>query len=172
MIHCSPNISCPNNLNFLHSEKYIRRAGIIPFLVDNNNITYMLLGLSKEKNPVWADLGGRVEKNETTLQTAIREFNEEARSVVFIDLDRITKIVITSKNNKTQPDQVILFVQIDPTNYNININNTFINTIPRNKYEDEMSELRWIPFETFVKMDPNTLSRSMQQTQKVLKNFR
>ena len=123
MIHCSVGLSCPNNLNFLHHTNYIRRAGIIPFLVDARGITYMLLGLSKEKNPVWADLGGRREGNETTLQTAIREFNEESRSVLSIDLNRITKIIITGHN---KPDQVIIVIEIDPTQHNININNIII----------------------------------------------
>ena len=169
MIHCSVGLSCPNNLNFLHHTNYIRRAGIIPFLVDARGITYMLLGLSKEKNPVWADLGGRREGNETTLQTAIREFNEESRSVLSIDLNRITKIIITGHN---KPDQVIIVIEIDPTQHNININNNFINTIPKTKYEDEMTELRWIDFDIFINMNPNTLSLSMRKTQAMIKSFK
>jgi 8-oxo-dGTP pyrophosphatase MutT (NUDIX family) len=165
-IHCSDGIVCPKNLNFLHEKDYIRRAGIIPFII-YNGITYILLGLSKDPIPVWADLGGRTEIGESTLQTAIREFNEESRYVLSIDLNRINKILINNRNNSNTPDQVMLIIHVDPNDYNLNINKHFQNTIPKTQYEDEMSILQWFPYDYFLSMDG--LSSSMQSVQTLLK---
>lgn len=168
-IHCSPNIPCPRDLQFLYSTNYIRRAGIIPFMI-HNNTTYLLMGLSKEKHPAWADLGGRAEKDETTLETALREFGEESRYVLPVDLNRLQKVIITSKtNNGIIPDQVILLVQIDPTHHSLNINDYFQQTVPKTKYEDEMRLLQWIPYNDFLAM--TGLSDSMKHTQKVLRKL-
>ena len=164
-VHTSPKIASPNDLNFLYETNYIRRAGIIPFTIYNNT-TYILLGLSKELNPVWADLGGQAEPNETTLQTAIREFGEESRYVLPIDLNRVNKILVTGDG---VPDQVLLVVRVDPTDYNLNINSYFQNTIPRSVYEDEMSILQWIPYDTFLIM--TGISKSMKDIQDLLKNI-
>ena len=165
-VHTSPKIASPNDLNFLYETNYIRRAGIIPFTIYNNT-TYILLGFSKEKKPVWADLGGRAEPNETTLQTALREFGEESRYVLPIDLTRINKIFITGK--KKNPDQVLLVIKVDPSDYNLNINHYFQQTVPMTEYEDEMSLLQWIPYDTFLSME--NLSKSMRKIQKLLKKM-
>ena len=162
-IHCSPNLLCPKDLQFLYSRNYIRRAGIIPFMI-YNNITYILLGFSKDDHPVWADLGGRTEKGETTLQTAIREYGEESRYVLPADLTRIQKVLITGKNGI--PDQVLIVVQVDPNYLTLNIDNYFQQTVPKTQYEDEMSILQWIPYNDFLKM--GGLSRSMVEIQKLL----
>lgn len=160
MIHTSRNIACPTNLNFLDETNYIRRAGIIPFSV-HNDIVYLLLGYSKEINPVWADLGGRAEKNETTIETALREYTEESRNVLPLDLSRTRKILITSKNEK--PDQAILLVE---TQFNPKINKNFESISPKNRYEDEMYLLQWIPYHTFLIM--NGLSDSLKSIQELL----
>ena len=167
-IHCSRNISCPRDLSFLYDTDYVRRAGILPFLV-NNNTTYVLLGYSNEKNAVWADLGGRAEEDETTLDTALREFGEESRYVLPIDLNRISKILITSRPGSVSPDQVHLIVQVDPTPDNIKINDKFLSTVPRTPYEDEMQFLRWIPYDQFMVM--NGLTGSMEFVRKLLKDL-
>ena len=163
-IHCSPNLLCPKDLQFLYSRDYIRRAGIIPFMI-YNNITYILLGLSKDDHPVWADLGGRTEKGETTLQTAIREYGEESRYVLPADLNRIQKVLITGENGI--PDQVLLVTQVDPNYLTLNIDNYFQQTVPKTQYEDEMSILQWIPYNDFLNM--GNLSRSMVEIQKLLR---
>lgn len=166
-VHCSNGIKCPTDLRFLYETGYVRRAGIIPYMV-HDNITYILIGLSKEKSPVWADLGGRSEEDETTLQTALRECGEESRHVLPIDTNKITKIFITNKNISNKPDQVIIVVNVEPTDYNININTPFQLTIPRTKYEDEMYSLHWIPFDAFLGM--KGLSKSLKSIQKLLKS--
>ena len=168
-IHCEEEIECPENLDFLYNKKYVKRAGIIPWIIDGNGETYLLLGLDK-KDKVWADLGGRTEKEETTLETAIREYLEESRSVLTVDLKRTSIGVISNvrKNYK----QVILFVNIIPNSYILNINETFQKTIPKNKYEDEMSELRWLRWEDFMSLSNKNLSKSMIVTRKIMRNFK
>lgn len=147
-----------------HIPDNTRRAGIIPFMVDTTGTTFILLGLSNEKVPVWADLGGRTEKGETPLQTAIREFNEESRSVLSIDLNNTTRVLVDNHGGRV--DQVILVVQVEPTNYNININVKFLDTIPRSKYEDEMKLLRWIPIDYFLTMD--NLAKTLERVRNIM----
>ena len=167
-IHCSPNILCPSNLNFLHMKNYIRRAGIIPTMRYKNK-KYVLLGLSNDPIPVWADLGGRAETNETTLQTCLREFNEESRHVLPININNIEHIIITSRHGyEKNPDQVILLIKTNPNSLTLNINQHFQNTIPRNQYEDEMKFLQWIPLAEFLTM--TGITRSLTQVQLVLRN--
>lgn len=165
-IHTDQYIKCPTDLNFLHQKNYVRRAGIIPFVV-YDGITYVLLGYSKEKKPVWADLGGRAEEGETTLETALREYGEESRNVLALDLNRIQKILITSRNGI--PDQVILIVEIDFSSDVFGINDKFLNILPKNQYEDEMSLLQWIPYETFLIM--SGLSSSLRKIQELLSSL-
>ena len=165
MIHCDGNIRCPDNYYFMNQVGYIRRAGIIPAMVVNNE-TYLLIGLSKDDQPVWADLGGRSEKGETTLQTALREFGEESRWVLPVDMNRLKHVLITSRNNKNEPDQVLFVVEVDPTPYNLSINERFRVTLPKNQYEDEMQFLQWFPFTEFIKL--GGMTQSMQSIQKLL----
>ena len=167
-IHCGPHISCPKDLGFLYTSNYVRRAGIIPFVI-HNGTTYILLGYSNEKNPVWADLGGRSEYNENTIQTALREFGEESRYVLPIDLNRISKILITGRDGSIYPDQVLLVIEIDPSPHNTYINSAFQSTAPKTQYEDEMSLLQWVPYDTFLSMDG--LSKSMISIQKLLRTL-
>lgn len=143
-ILCSSQLTCPIDKHFLYQTKYIRRAGIIPYM-DVEGVRYYLLGLSKETNPVWADLGGRAEDGETTLETALREFGEESRWVIKANLSNITKIIITDRKENGKIDQALLFMKLEPTTENIYIDNMFQSTIPKTKYEDEMQFLKWIP---------------------------
>lgn len=155
--------------NILHRKNYTKRAGIIPYMLYNQE-TYILLGLSNENNPVWADLGGRTEKGETVLETALREYGEESRHVLPVDLNKITKIVVSplsslreftptslsplpDHNNSKREEKVesvIFFINVDPTDYNIDINDYFEQTLPKNQYEDEMLYLKWIPYHIFL----------------------
>lgn len=167
-VHCGQHILCPSNLDFLYDTDYVRRAGIIPYMVYNGN-TYILLGYSNEKNPVWADLGGRSEIDETTLETAIREFGEESRYVLPIDMFRVSKILITGREGSVYPDQVHLVIEVDPSGYNIDINKKFQSTKPKNQYEDEMSLLKWISYDEFMIM--KNLTTSMKHVRELLKTI-
>ncbi|MBA3284409.1 MAG: NUDIX hydrolase [Nitrosopumilus sp.] len=143
--------------DILHRKNYTKRAGIIPYMLYNQE-TYVLLGLSKEDNPVWADLGGRTEKGETVLETALREYGEESRHVLPVDINRITKIVISPLSpsvpqqykREEKVESVIFFINVETTDYNLDINDYFQETLPKNQYEDEMLYLKWIPYHIFL----------------------
>lgn len=163
----SPKNIAPTDLSFLYKKNYGRRAGIVPFMIDRRGETYILLGQDKQ-NGRWADLGGRSEKNETPLENAMREYLEESRGVFPIDLSSLTRVVI-SKHRKGL--QTILFVQVLSSEDNIKIDEKFQNTIPKNKYEDELSYLKWIHFDEFMNAENKQLSRAMGMTRKTLYKF-
>jgi len=177
-IHCSEGLEYPKDLNFMYQPGYIRRAGVIPYMIDDTHTTYILIGYSKEKKPVWADLGGRAEIGETTMETALREFGEESRYVLTPNLNNITHVIITGKNDKNKNnknknnnivDQVLLLMEVEPTLYNINIDQAFQSTLPKTQYEDEMQFLQWISLEQFVNM--KKLTQSMKLIQNIIKNI-
>lgn len=168
MIHCGGNIPCPTH-DFLNEVGYIRRAGIIPFLTDLDGNTYVLIGLSKDEVPVWADLGGRAEKGETTIQTALREYGEESRWVLPVDISRTQRVLITNRNNTSKPDQVIMMVEVDINKRNANIDTAFQRIVPKTQYEDEMHYLKWILYDEFLTM--GGMTSSLQSVQKLLKSI-
>ena len=126
----------------------------------------MLLGKSKEESPVWADLGGRIEKGETVLEGASREFLEESRGVLQLDLNNTTEILITDdrtdRSRRNTIDQVILTTIVEQTEYNMKVDDFFQQTVPRTQYEDEMSYLEWILLDDFLRMDVSVLSKFLQ----------
>jgi len=166
-IYCQKGIKCPTDLNFLGKKRYVQRAGIVPFMIDDTGETFMLLGIAKD-DKVFADLGGTTEKGETVLDTAIREYLEESRSVISADLNRTSKIFITRVYGNKK--QAIMFVQVEPIQYNIDIDDYFQATIPRNKYEDEMTELKWIRYKDFLTLPDSMLSKSMIMVRKLMLN--
>jgi 8-oxo-dGTP pyrophosphatase MutT (NUDIX family) len=167
-IHWGPLVEPRPNLKFLYTSGYVRRAGIIPYMV-YNGVTYMLLGKSNEKTPMWADLGGRSESDENTLETALREFGEESRYVLPVDLTKTSKVLITGRSESSDPDQVHLVIEVDPTYYNIYINDKFQQTVPKTQYEDEMIYLRWISYDEFMTMEG--LTSSMIEVRNLLKTI-
>lgn len=101
MLYTEWGIKKPKNTNFIWSQNYVCRAGIIPFMKDYNGTTWLLLGIAKD-NGKFADLGGRTEKDETTLETARREYGEESRWCLPVNTDTATDIVISKIRGKRQ----------------------------------------------------------------------
>ena len=168
MIYCQSGIKCPNNLQFLYKKSFDKtpalRAGIIPFIIDAKGETYVLLGKDKSSGK-WSDLGGRRDKGETILDNAVREFLEESRSVLPLDLNNLTRVIVSRIRNGIQ---ALLIVQVMATEDVININKKFQKTIPRSKYEDEMSELRWIRYDEFKNAENVLFSKSLKATRQVM----
>ena len=170
MIHCDGNIQCPTTYDFMNYVGYIRRAGVIPFLTDVEGNTFVLIGLSKDKNPVWADLGGRAEEGETTIQTALREYGEESRWVLPVDISRTRHILITHRDkNPFRPDQVLFMVEVDMDSYTLNIDDVFQQTVPTTQYEDEMHFLKWVRYDEFLTM--GGMTSSLVSIQNLLKSL-
>lgn len=91
---------------FLFKPGWSQRAGIMPYVKEKNKLIF-LLAVQEGK---YSDFGGGCKKTETPLICAYREFREESRETVHIDLANITHIFITGKKH---PHQVILWVKMD-----------------------------------------------------------
>ena len=166
-------VKYPKNYDFLYKKKYVTRAGIVPYMIDKLGDTYILLGRDNPSNK-FADLGGTREAGETTLDAAIREFLEESRSVLSVDLNRTSTIIISKidpKVNNSSKKQVILFPEIDLNGYHIEIDRHFQSVQPKSKYEDEMMKLEWIKLDEFLQAEDKELSKSLRQVKKILNNF-
>lgn len=169
LVLCSSNIKCPRSLGFMYIENYVRRAGIIP-VMNHENTEYVLLGFSKEIPPVWADLGGRSEKNEMPLDTALREFREESRNSIYIDINKnIERILLTGEHRNGIAEQMIIFVRVYPTYENINVDDVFQKITPKTQYEDEMIYLKWIPYDQFLNL--RQTSSTLKDVQNLLKSL-
>ena len=174
-LRCGKGIECPEDFSFLYKKKYVTRAGIVPYIIDRLDDTYILLGVDKPSG-VYADLGGTREKGETTLDVAIREFLEESRSVLSVDLKKTTTIMISDVTpkrlrSKKIRKQVILFPRIELNQDNIDIDKKFQSTVPKNKYEDEMSRLEWVKLDEFLTIPNYQLSRSLKEVKKILQKM-
>lgn len=56
------------------------RSGVIPYTLTENNRIIFLLGVDLQSKQ-YCDFGGGVKKNETSIDGAIREFNEESQEI-------------------------------------------------------------------------------------------
>ena len=160
------NINIPKD--FINEKNLFKRAGIIPFLIDRRGEEYILLGKDR-KSRKWSDLGGRNEGYETGIENALREYGEESRDVLPLDLSKTSKVLISY----VRPNdlQMIMLVRLDASVENVDINSKFVRTKPKTKYHDEMSELKWIQLDEFLEIKNKDLSKSMKATRKLLDNF-
>ena len=171
-IYSGNKIKVPTNYDFLFSKKYVTRAGIIPYMMVGDQ-TYILLGVDKSNGQL-ADLGGTIEKGETTLDAGIREYMEESRDVFPVNLKDTTSIVISKlfhKSNDKKTKQVILFVKVDYDPSHWAIDDKFQQTVPTIPCEDEMSNLQWINLKDFMNLSNSELSKSMKSMRKVLYQY-
>lgn len=152
---------------YILSDLHLRRAGIIPYVIDERNNLLILLGVSKDKG-LYSDLGGRRENFESTLDCALREYGEESRYCLPIDINHTSDVYITQKNGND--DQAILFVELPFENWIMDINRKFKLTKPKNKYEDEMKMLIWVPYSDFFQIPNEKLSYSLQYLKSRIKN--
>lgn len=139
--YCQESLECPENLKFLFKEGYSKRAGIIPYYVSRNGNLYLLLGRTiyfENKDRPLSDFGGGCKKYENPVDCAVREFEEETRRVVNIDLKNTKYIYITGKQN---PHQVIFLVKM--SHMDLNIDDKFQASKPKNEREQEMDRLEW-----------------------------
>jgi hypothetical protein len=96
------------DLRFLFQKGWAKRAGIIPYTVEDGKY-YLLLGEKYEDGKI-TDFGGGCSQYEEPIVCGYREFLEETRSSFPIDFRNFTHIVITGKKG---PHQVIILVKMD-----------------------------------------------------------
>ena len=151
-------------MDYLHQENKVCRAGIIPYFVDLDGYTFLLLGRDAQTGR-WADLGGTTEPGETVLETALREYGEESRWSLPVQPERFTVLVTTPIQTKSGlwSEQAFCFVPVSP---DLSIDDTFQQTVPQNEYEAEMTQLAWIDQESVATM--SDVSRSIAALQPVL----
>ena len=150
--------------SFLDKKNEVCRAGIIPYFIDRGGYLFFLLGQDSQ-NKKWADLGGTTEAGETVIETALREYGEESRWTLPVDPKYITKILVTQVESKKgkQRRQALCFIPVELNPNNVYIDQKFQETVPKTKYEAEMSRLAWIDSETLT--DLKNVSRSIKAIQ-------
>ena len=142
-------------------------AGIIPFTFDNRK-PIILLGLEKSNNK-WSGFVGGSEKNETPMQTALREFNEETSflfNLEYFHLELLTTRPIIEKT-ATGKTVYLWFIQCPPcilsTDFKKFHDNQKVILDPHLK---EKSKLRW-----FTLNDIRNFKVLYRLQQTILKNF-
>jgi hypothetical protein len=106
-------------------------AGIFVYCVYDNEILILLGKEQKTKYTLFSDFGGYKNKNETSQQTAIREFEEETMNIL-INSDHLKKIInklpyFFNKKNKYM-------------NYILKIDYTIDNIITYNKIRNKLND--------------------------------
>ncbi len=100
-----------SNLKKIRTE----RAGVIPYVIINDNI-YFLLGIDRLTKEL-TDFGGGVKIFENTLGGAIREFKEETNTIfgnsIYCYNSFANALAITDKKKMT-----IIFLRLDPMWFN------------------------------------------------------
>ena len=145
-------------LKFLSKKKYAERGGIIPYYKDGDDI-YYLLGAKKVKSGYrWSDFGGGCKKKENVLECTMREFTEESRGIVHLDINDATHIHII---NSKKPYRVMFFVPLNSLDVNLPIK--FDNKIPSSKAEEEIVKMKWFSQQKLLAKKRKTLSKSIKE---------
>lgn len=87
-----------------------KRAGVIPYTIHNTKL-YYLLGVDRKFNE-YTDFGGGCKTEETLLEGAWREFNEESCNIFCeeVNLESLASSISVINNEK---DEAVFFVYID-----------------------------------------------------------
>lgn len=159
------NIDKPEDLLFLYSKGWAKRAGIIPYVIYAGKY-HLLLGEQADTKgvPRLTDFGGGCEEQEFPLECAMREFKEETRRSFHINLNNTTHIIVNKKDGHRQ---VILFVRLagfGSGNQNPidEFRATFHNGIEYPPEMNEIQAIKWIAGDNIKIIDQKKLSRSIQ----------
>ena len=121
---------------------YTDRAGVIPYVMVNEHI-YFLLGRDNKTKEL-TDFGGGVKITECTLMGAMREFREETNQIfdsTIYNLSQLTDFFVISDNK----NMTIIFLPIDNKWLNI-ASNKFLKNKKHapNKAYREIDSLIWL----------------------------
>ena len=125
-------------------------AGIIPYTLFENQIFFLL---GRERSKFWSGFVGGSEPNESIIQTALREFNEET-SLVFKNhigyfLDKCSVIYPVTEKTSSGNNVYLWFIECPQTIFftDLKLNQSFLED---NHYK-EKSELRWFRIDEISK---------------------
>lgn len=119
------------------------RASVIPYIIINNNIHY-LLGIDRKSNDI-TDIGGGVKRHEYSLSGAKRELNEETIGLLYNNLDDplILHKSIAIYDDKFKLSSIFLPVGLEVYDKIVEDFQLRINKSDK-KMNNEMSQLLWI----------------------------
>ena len=147
-----------DKLSFLFEPGWSRRAGVIPYTIENGE--YMLLLGEKKGNSLLTDLGGGCKKTETPIICAQRELREESRETLNFELKDVTHIVVTGNKG---PHQVIFFVRFPKIG---NEEYAFFESLKNEKLNKkgytEISELEWLKYNDVIQYSRRDLESSLK----------
>lgn len=133
-------------------------SGILPVIIDINFNVKILLG--KEYNG-WSGFSGSSEKNETSIQTGLREFHEETANVFknyineeYINENIINKLSSTTPTGKTFDMYIVNFSKL-PIEIINKIDYLFVVNRKKtiNKYEKEKTKIEWFTIDDVKKLN-------------------
>jgi hypothetical protein len=131
------------NSNFLSSRK-IERSGIIPYTSVNGEM-FFLLAVDNYTGEL-GDFGGGSKYNESALDTAKREFEEESKGIFKAEYPNID--CFTNKISVIDKNMAITFVYINPSWKTDAIKRFNVNKGPN----DEIIDIVWVDKSTFEKL--------------------
>jgi len=127
-------------------------AGILVYCIRDGKIMILL---GKEKNGLYSDFGGHKKSNETSKETAIREFSEETLNFIINKSFFKEKWKCKSLYNKKHKYMCyILKINCNSVEKNIKSFNTAVSVLIRNKrmhaYNIEKIYLRWFTLKEII----------------------
>ena len=129
-------------------------AGIIPYTLFENQI-YFLLGRERS-NDKWSGFVGSSEPNESIIQTALREFNEET-SLVFKNhigyfLDKCSVVYPVTEKTPSGNNVYLWFIECPKTIFFTDLDQLIVNqSFMEDSHYKEKSELRWFRIDEISK---------------------
>lgn len=112
-----------NNYIYYDAMNKCKSAGIIPYTFHNNKLYFLLQHIDlpyRKKDIGWNDFGGKKNNEETTAETAAREFSEETSCLFYL------------KENKSEENEYIYSILKNNLSlvYDMNAKNMLKSTIP------------------------------------------
>lgn len=160
----SRRLTIPNTLSFLFEPGWSRRAGVIPYTIEDGKYI-LLLGESKY-NEKLTDLGGGCKQIESPIICAQRELKEESRETLDFNLKDVTHIVVTGNKGPHQVIFLVHFPKIGNEEY------LFFESLKNEKLNkkgyNEINELEWLVYDDVMTYSRRDLENSLNSLLDVL----